>query len=440
VRGLERSDPRQRAGIEVDIVVLPSAMGELQRTKPARAGPGGANPGFFVANRGTPPKGPQRRYTFVMNTKDTARPMRLLILVAVSALIAWYFLPEMARQIKRVEAAPRPVVPRGDLTEDEKTNIQIFEASKASVVYISTRERVVDIWTRNVMTVPRGTGSGFFWDEQGHVVTNLHVIEGASEANVRLADGRDYEATLVGASKAHDIAVLRIRIPVNPPAPIPIGTSEDLQVGQKVYAIGNPFGLDWTLTTGIVSALDRSLTGEDGVVIQHLIQTDAAINPGNSGGPLLDSAGRLIGINTAIYSPSGASAGVGFAVPVDTVNRVVPELIAKGHYSPPRLGIQTDETLSRAIARQLGVRGAAVLRVPPGSPADRAGLQGVRIGPRDAIIPGDVIVAIDGKEVDSVARLLARLDDYKAGDSVRLTVWRDGEHVEIPITLQSGED
>jgi S1-C subfamily serine protease len=257
---------------------------------------------------------------------------------------------------------------------------------------------------------------------------------------VRLADGRDYTATLVGASPVHDVAVLRIQVPDNPPAPIPIGTSNDLQVGQKVIAIGNPFGLDWTLTTGIVSALERSLDAEDGRVIQHLIQTDAAINPGNSGGPLLDSAGRLIGVNTAIYSPSGASAGVGFAVPVDTINRVVPQLIAKGRYSPPRLGIETDEMLSRAIARQFGVSGAAVVRVTPGSAAERAGLRGARVGPRDSIIPGDVIVAIDGRAVDGTGRLLARLDDYRPGDTVKLTVWREGKQVELSAQLESGDD
>ena len=182
-----------------------------------------------------------------------------------------------------------------------------------------------DIWTRNVYSVPRGTGSGFVWDDAGHVITNFHVIENASEALVKLADGREFKASLVGVSKAHDLAVLRIKVPKERPAPVPIGTSHDLRVGQKVYAIGNPFGLDWTLTTGIVSALDRSLGEENGASIEHLIQTDAAINPGNSGGPLLDSAGRLIGVNTAIYSPSGSSAGIGFAVPVDTVNRVVPQ-------------------------------------------------------------------------------------------------------------------
>ncbi len=374
-----------------------------------------------------------------MRREGLSRLGRWIVGGAVAGVLIGNLVPETPGWIGRAEAAPRPIVPRGELTPDEQSNITVFEASKASVVFISTRERVVDYWTRNVMTVPRGTGSGFIWDEDGHVITNLHVIAGAAEANVRLADGRDYPATLVGASAAHDIAVLRIQVPNNMPRAIPVGTSGDLQVGQKVFAIGNPFGLDWTLTTGIVSALDRSLTGEDGVLIQHLIQTDAAINPGNSGGPLLDSAGRLIGINTAIFSPSGASAGVGFAVPVDTVNRVVPAVISKGHYAPPSLGIETDDVLSRAISRQLGVTGAAVLRVRDGTPAERAGLRGARVGPRDSIVPGDVILGIDGKEVDSVARLLARLDDYNAGDTVKLTVWREGKEVQVPVTLRSGE-
>jgi S1-C subfamily serine protease len=365
--------------------------------------------------------------------------IRVIAVVALVAMAGWYLFPELADRVASAQAAPRPVVPRGELTDEEKANIAMFESAKGSVVFISTLERVVDLWTRNVLTVPRGTGSGFIWDEQGHVVTNLHVIRGASEANIRLADGRDYAATLVGSSRAHDIAVLRIRVPTNPPAPIPVGSSGDLQVGQKVFAIGNPFGLDWSLTTGIVSALDRSLTGDDGVLIQHLIQTDAAINPGNSGGPLLDSAGRLIGMNTAIYSPSGASAGVGFAVPVDTINRVVPQIIATGRYAPPALGIEADEVLSRAVARQLGVQGAAVLRVPPNSAGAKAGLQGARMGRRQTIIPGDVIIAVDGKPVDSVARLQARLDDYNPGDKVTLTIWRDGQELTLTATLQKGE-
>ncbi len=370
-------------------------------------------------------------------------PLSILIRWAISGtllvLVAIQLMPEIIPFLSRAEAAARPVVPRGELTPDEKSNIAVFEASKSSVVYISTRQRVLDYWTRNVLSVPQGTGSGFVWDNEGHVVTNLHVIAGAAEAHVRLADGRDYGATLVGASAAHDIAVLRVRIPANAPVPIPVGTSQDLRVGQKVFAIGNPFGLDWTLTTGIVSALDRSLTGEEGMLIQHLIQTDAAINPGNSGGPLLDSAGRLIGINTAIFSPSGASAGVGFAVPVDTVNRVVPELIAKGHYDPPSLGIEPDEVLSEAMARQFGVTGAAVLRVQAGGPGARAGLRGVRMS-RDAMIPGDVIVALDEKPVDSAARLLALLDDYQPGTTVQLTVWRDGKRLQVLARLRSGEN
>lgn len=226
------------------------------------------------------------------------------------------------------QTVPRSVVARGDLAAEEKTNIQIFQNTRNSVVFISTRARVQDFWTRNVFLVPRGTGSGLIWDEQGHVVTNYHVIDGASEATVRLADGRDYKASLVGASPGNDIAVLQIGVAIQPPPPVPLGTSHDLQVGQRVFAIGNPFGLDWSMTSGIVSALDRSLNEEDGQTINHLIQTDAAINPGNSGGPLLDSAGRLIGINTAIYSPNGASVGIGFAVPVDTLMQVIPQLLA----------------------------------------------------------------------------------------------------------------
>jgi S1-C subfamily serine protease len=271
------------------------------------------------------------------------------------------------------------------------------------------------------------------------VITNHHVIAGAAEAKVRLNDGRDYSARLVGASPAHDLAVLRIKVPERQPAALPIGTSADLKVGQKVFAIGNPFGLDWSLTTGVVSALDRSLPAEDGrTVIEHLIQTDAAINPGNSGGPLLDSSGRLIGINTAIFSPSGAYAGVGFAVPVDTVNRVVPQIIAKGKYTRPVLGIATDAQLNDLIAKQLGVKGVAVLKVEPGSPAAAAGLRAARAGADGSIVPGDIITAIDGKPVDSVARLVNRLDEHKIGDTIKLTVQREGKAAELTATLKAG--
>jgi S1-C subfamily serine protease len=336
----------------------------------------------------------------------------------------------------RVPVEPRVVAARGDLAGDEQATIELFERSKDAVVFITTTQRVLDPWSRNVFRMPRGTGSGFVWDSDGHVVTNNHVVQGAAEARVRLNDGRDYAATLVGASLAHDIAVLRIRVPERQPAPLPIGQSAELRVGQKVFAIGNPFGLDWSLTTGVVSALNRTLPSEDGsVAIQELIQTDAAINPGNSGGPLLDSAGRLIGINTAIFSPSGAYAGVGFAVPVDSVNRVVPQLIAKGSYARPVLGIQVDQALNEILQKRLGVKGVAVMAVEPGSPAERAGLRPARIGRSGGIVPGDMILAVDGKAVDTAGALVTRLDEKKVGETVTLTLLREGKRVEAPATL-----
>ncbi|XCV40846.1 trypsin-like peptidase domain-containing protein [Methylococcus sp. ANG] len=336
------------------------------------------------------------------------------------------------------DVAPRPVSARGELSQEEKSTVELFEKSKNSVVYISTLQQVMDPWTRNVFSIPRGTGSGFIWDEAGHVVTNYHVVEGASGATVKLADGRDYKAALVGASKAHDLAVLRIDVGVGALIPVPIGVSHDLKVGQKVFAIGNPFGLDWSLTTGIVSALDRSLTEETGVTIEHLIQTDAAINPGNSGGPLLDSAGRLVGINTAIYSPSGAFSGVGFAVPVDTVNRVVPQLIGRGQYIRPALGIAVDEGLNQRAVQRLGITGVLVLKVNPGSAAEAAGLRGATLLSDGRLIPGDIILAVEGRPVDSVGKLSALLDDYQIGQKVRLSVRRGETEMDVAVQLQAG--
>ena len=339
----------------------------------------------------------------------------------------------------RQHAEPRIVEARGNLAQDELSTIELFENSRDSVVFITTRQHVRDVWTRNIFSVPSGTGSGFIWDDQGHIITNFHVIKGASEATVRLADGRDYKAALVGASPAHDIAVLKIGIGFQRPAPVPLGTSHDLKVGQKVFAIGNPFGLDWTLTTGIVSALDRSLPGEGSRVIDNLIQTDAAINPGNSGGPLLDSAGRLIGINTAIYSPSGASAGIGFAVPVDTVNRVVPQLISRGKYIRPALGITVDGKFNDRLTSMLDVNGVVILGVSRGSAAETAGLKGAVISPNGDIMPKDIIIAIDDKPITSVDKLLAQLDEYRVGDTINLMILRDEQVVELAVTLQPGE-
>jgi S1-C subfamily serine protease len=360
------------------------------------------------------------------------------VFLAVALWRSWPDVAALLRGIANDDATPRAVIARGDLAADEQSTIELFESSRASVVYISTRQQVRDFWTRNVFSVPRGTGSGFIWDDAGHVVTNFHVIQGASEATVRLADGRDYKAGLVGVSPAHDIAVLRIGVGFQQPPPVPIGTSQDLKVGQKVFAIGNPFGLDWTLTTGIISALDRSLPSDSGPTIEHLIQTDAAINPGNSGGPLLDSAGRLIGITTAIFSPSGASAGVGFAVPVDTVNRVVPQLISSGRYIRPALGIEIDAGINKRLGEMLQTTGVFVLGVEPDSAAEQAGLRSARIAQDGSFVAGDLIMGLDGRTITGVSELLGRLDDYKVGETVRLTVLRDGRELDVPVTLQPG--
>jgi S1-C subfamily serine protease len=270
----------------------------------------------------------------------------------------------------------------------------------------------------------------------GHVVTNDHVIDGASGATVLLADGRSFRAQLVGRAPQHDLAVLRIEAEDLPRA-LAVGMSMDLRVGQKVLAIGNPFGLDWTLTTGIVSALGRELPGRGGRPIRELIQTDAAINPGNSGGPLLDSSGRLIGVNTAIFSPSGASAGIGFAVPVADVARVIPQLIRKGHYTPPRLGVTYDPTLN-AFANRQGLRGVLVLGVDAGSPADAAGLEPAQFTRDGRAVPRDVIVGIDGVRVNTIPELLAELDRKTAGQTVTLRVVRDGQVREVKAGLIDG--
>ena len=355
--------------------------------------------------------------------------MNALLLAATASLLFSQSVPV---------TEPRLVTPRGDLGADERATIDLFRKARESVAFISTRQRVADFWTRNVYSVPRGSGSGLVWDEAGHILTNYHVIEGASEAQIQLADGRQFSATLVGVSPQHDLAVLKIGgAGFTAPARVPIGTSRDLQVGQNVFAIGNPFGLDWTLTKGIVSALDRSLPNENGPDIRHLIQTDAAINPGNSGGPLLDSAGRLIGINTAIYSPSGASAGIGFVVPVDTVMRVVPQLISEGRYTRPSLGVESDDDINDRLKRASGIEGVFVLRVDPGSSADRAGLVAAQ-RTRGGVAPGDIVTALNGKPVSRVGDLLARLDDFRIGQSVELTLMRGGEERMVRLKLEQG--
>jgi S1-C subfamily serine protease len=326
-------------------------------------------------------------------------------------------------------------VARGDLAEDEKATIELFRRTSPGVVYITTLSRQA-FGFLDVEEVPRGTGSGFLWDREGHVVTNFHVIQGASAAQVTLHDQSAWPATLVGVAPDQDLAVLRIRAPAEKLAPVLVGSSRDLQVGQKVFAIGNPFGLDFTLTTGIVSALGRSIGALTGRKIQDVIQTDAAINPGNSGGPLLDSAGRLIGVNTQIASPSGASAGIGFAVPVDTVSRVVPELIQHGRVMRPRIGIVPAQEW---VLRRAGVEGVLVMSVADGSAAARAGLRGTTRAEDGSIVLGDVVQELGGRKVASLDDLYAALEEHEPGDAVKVRVLRGERVLDVEVTLDAPE-
>ena len=333
---------------------------------------------------------------------------------------------------------PRPITPRGDLMNVEKTTIALFKQASPSVAFITTEATRVNPWSRRVTEVPQGSGSGFVWDDQGHIVTNYHVINGASQAHVILYDQSSYDATVVGYSPDHDLAVLKINVPLGVSlVPIPVGTSQDLQVGQSVFAIGNPYGLDQTLTTGVISALNRTINGASDRPIEDVIQTDAAINPGNSGGPLLDSAGRLIGVNTAIYSPSGTWSGIGFAIPVDSANRVVPEIIRNGGaYVPARIGIRYRESDSQALLKPLHVQGLAIAEVIPDSPAEKAGLAGFSRAPDGSIDLGDVITAIDGRTIKSGNDLISAMDRVHHGQTITLKLWRDGKTRELKLSAE----
>jgi len=318
------------------------------------------------------------------------------------------------------------------LTEDERNTIEVVSKTRNSVVYITNIQLVRDFFFGAEEKIPRGSGSGFVWDRRGHIVTNFHVIEDGVEFQVTLPDQQQRSARLVGKDESKDIAVLRLDGDVSELSPVVPGTSRDLVVGQKTIAIGNPFGFDYTVTKGIVSALGRKITGAGGVSIRDMIQTDASINPGNSGGPLLDSAGRLIGMNTLIYSPSGASSGVGFAVPADIIAKVVPELIAHGRVTRPGLGVSF---LNDAYARRAGIEGVIILEVPSGTPAYAAGLRGLgrdRFGRRTI---NDVITAVDRTPVTSYDDLFAILESRKIGETVTLSVDRAGKVRPVRVTL-----
>ena len=368
-----------------------------------------------------------------------AFPRRLLLtataLVAAAAFVAFLALPALVQG--RTEAQPRAVTPRGPLAADELANVELFKKASPSVVHITSLAAQRDMFSPAVQQVPRGTGTGFVWDAAGHIVTNFHVIQGANGARVTLADQSTYDATLVGYFADRDLAVLKINAPKDKLPPLAVGTSRDLLVGQRVYAIGNPFGLDQTLTIGIVSALNREIESFNNRSIRGVIQTDAAINPGNSGGPLLDSAGRLIGVNTQIASPSGASAGIGFAIPADEVNRIVPRLIRDGRFVRPAIGVSAGPSnLQRALQLPQGV---VIVQVGNGSPAAKAGLQPVRRGNRGEVVGGDVITAINDEPVKDLDDMLSVLERRQPGETVALSVWRDGRTRKQSLVLAAPE-
>lgn len=318
-------------------------------------------------------------------------------------------------------------------TEDERNTIAVFAKAAKSAVFVTQRQTVVDFFGGAAHDMPAGSGSGFIWDTDGHVVTNFHVIADAQRLTVTLHDQQTFVAKVVGAEPRKDIAVLRIEAPKE--ALVPIDRHEgklDLQVGQKVIAIGNPFGLDQTLTTGVISALGRQVDGIGGVKIREMIQTDAAINPGNSGGPLLDSGARLIGMNTMIYSRSGASAGIGFAVPGQTISRVVPQLIKFGRVEQVGLGVEIDP--QQRIEQRLGIRGMVVIATIPGSSAAKAGLRGLE-RTMNGIHLGDILVAIDGKPIANYDDLYNTLDGRRVGEVVKVKVIRERNPVEVELSL-----
>ncbi|CAL1358045.1 unnamed protein product [Linum trigynum] len=356
----------------------------------------------------------------------------ILVVCASVALSLSLFLADVDSAAAFVVTTPRK------LQADELATVRLFQENTPSVVYITNLAVKQDAFTLDVLEVPQGSGSGFVWDKNGHIVTNYHVIRGASDLKVTLADQTSYDAKVVGFDQDKDVAVLSVEAPLDKLRPIPVGVSADLLVGQKVYAIGNPFGLDHTLTTGVISGLRREISSAaTGRPIQDVIQTDAAINPGNSGGPLLDSAGNLIGINTAIYSPSGASSGVGFSIPVDTVNGIVDQIVKFGKVTRPILGIKFAPDQS---VEQLGVSGVLVLDAPASGPAGKAGLLPTKRDAYGRLILGDIITSLNGKKVANGSDLYRILDQCKVGETVTIEVLRGDHKEKIPVILEPKPD
>jgi S1-C subfamily serine protease len=383
--------------------------------------------------------GSQQRQSDLPSKTGTVNGWLVITLLICGLALIYRLLPSGVVSLLDPEATPKVVIPRGDLAEYEKSTISIFQNASSSVVYISTSELVQERFSLNVMETPSGTGTGFIWDNSGYIVTNYHVIRNAAKANVTLADQTSYPARLVGKEQTKDIAVLKIDVRGKTLKPISIGKSSELQVGQNVYAIGSPFGLDQTLTTGVISGLGRTIPTDDGTAIRGMIQTDAAINPGNSGGPLLDSAGLLIGMNTAIVSPSGSSAGIGFAVPVDTVNQIVPLLIKHGKYERPSLGIFIfpDQIVNRLFRTQLLPQtGVLIESVQPDGAGEKSGLRGTKRDAYGDLILGDLIVGINDQKVTKRSDLITLMQDFEVNQSVKLSILRDGVVMNLDVKLE----
>jgi len=352
-----------------------------------------------------------------------------IILAVLVVVLGIYVAQPYVDRLLFTASTPRSVEPRGSFSELERSTITLFERDSPSVVQVVARSAGLDPMQPEGEAGSAQSGTGFVWDAAGHIVTNNHVVEGTDQVAVRLSSGQVLRAKILGTAPNYDLAVLRVDDTRSLPPPIAIGSSDDLKVGQSVFAIGNPFGLDQSLTTGIISALKRKLPTQNGREITNVIQTDAAINPGNSGGPLLDSAGRVIGVNTAILSPSGTSAGIGFAIPIDVVNRVVPSIIAKGYVPTPGIGIIS---ASEDAATRAGVEGVIVVRTVPGSSAERAGLRGIDPSRRTL---GDVIVGVNGKPVRRLPDLTEELERVGVGKRVTLAIKRDGRDTSIDLDV-----
>ena len=363
--------------------------------------------------------------------------LRLVVALLLSSLAVSI----IATQVKGVEpkkdsqeSSNRILRAIEKLGPDERNNIAIFDRVSPSVVYISSEALRYSFFTTDVYKIPQGVGTGFIWDNHGHIVTNYHVISSADSVVVRLISQKQYTAKLVGASPAKDLAVLKIDAPAAELPPIALCGDEPILVGQKVLAIGNPFGFDHSLTVGVVSALGREMETAGGRKINGVIQTDAAINPGNSGGPLLNSSGEIIGVNTMIYSPSQSSAGIGFAVPLDIVKKIIPQLIQYGKVQRVGLGINVlpDHLLSR-----FGLtRGVMIYQIAKGSTADKAELKGLRGKHDGSVLAGDVIISVDGSQIEDTNHLLDIFEKFNPGDPVKLEILRDGELIRLTVLLQ----